>query len=147
VRFDVLTAVQKFLYFWVDVIRRPIFLRNFIYLQTLMMEAVISSETWANVYQTTCHNTPEDSYLHTRGREELKSHKVHTALRPREPTSNQETVLQRNCHHTVSLFKKQGHAYGTSRNFVSFHLKTFKREFYEHLYKYLSTKRHFIFAI
>jgi hypothetical protein len=40
----------------------------------LMMEAVSTSETSANVYQTTRRNNPEDSHLHTRRRENLKSH-------------------------------------------------------------------------
>jgi hypothetical protein len=40
----------------------------------LMMEAASTSETSANFYQTTRRNIPEDSYLHTRRRENLKSH-------------------------------------------------------------------------
>jgi membrane-bound lytic murein transglycosylase MltF len=40
----------------------------------LMMEAVRSSETSVNFYQTTRRNIPEDSHLHTRRRENLKSH-------------------------------------------------------------------------
>jgi hypothetical protein len=41
-----------------------------------MMEAARTSETSVNFYQTTRHNTPEDgSHLHTRRRENLKSHK------------------------------------------------------------------------
>jgi hypothetical protein len=39
----------------------------------LTMEVTSTSETSANVYQTTRHNTPEDSQLHTRRRENLKS--------------------------------------------------------------------------
>jgi hypothetical protein len=38
------------------------------------MEAASTSETAANFYQTTPHNDPEDSHLHTRRRENLKSH-------------------------------------------------------------------------
>jgi hypothetical protein len=38
------------------------------------MEASRSSETSVNFYQTTRRNNPEDSYLHTRSREDLKSH-------------------------------------------------------------------------
>jgi hypothetical protein len=41
---------------------------------TLMMEAASTSETSVNVYQTTRRNIPEDSYRHTRRRENLKSH-------------------------------------------------------------------------
>jgi mannose/fructose-specific phosphotransferase system component IIA len=40
---------------------------------TLMMEAASTSETSANFYQTTRRNIPEDSHLHTRRREQLKS--------------------------------------------------------------------------
>jgi hypothetical protein len=40
----------------------------------LMMEAVSSSETLVSIYQTSWFNIPEDSHLHTRRRENLKSH-------------------------------------------------------------------------
>jgi hypothetical protein len=40
----------------------------------LMMEAASTSETSVNFYQTTQRNNPEDSHLHTRRRENLKSH-------------------------------------------------------------------------
>jgi hypothetical protein len=39
-----------------------------------MMEAVSSSETLINIYQTTRCNIPEGSHLHTRRREKLKCH-------------------------------------------------------------------------
>jgi hypothetical protein len=39
----------------------------------MMMEAVITSETSVNFYETTRRNIPEDSHLHTRRRENLKS--------------------------------------------------------------------------
>jgi hypothetical protein len=39
----------------------------------MMMEIVISSETLVNLYQTARY-IPEDSHLHTRRRENLKSH-------------------------------------------------------------------------
>jgi hypothetical protein len=42
----------------------------------LMMEAASTSETSVNFYQTTRRNNPEDSHLHTRRRENLKSHPV-----------------------------------------------------------------------
>jgi nucleoside diphosphate kinase len=42
----------------------------------LMMEAVRTSETSVNFYQTTRCNNAEDSHLHTRRRENLKSHMV-----------------------------------------------------------------------
>jgi hypothetical protein len=40
----------------------------------LMMEAARTSEASENFYQTTRRNIPEDSHLHTRHRENLKSY-------------------------------------------------------------------------
>jgi hypothetical protein len=31
---------------------------------TLMIEAAVTYETLAHIYQTTCHNNPENNYLH-----------------------------------------------------------------------------------
>jgi hypothetical protein len=42
-----------------------------------MMEAVSTSETLVNFYETWCNN-PEDSHLHTHYRTNLKSHTVCT---------------------------------------------------------------------
>jgi hypothetical protein len=42
-------------------------------LSALMMEAASTSETSTNFYQTTRRNNSEDSHLHTRRRENLKS--------------------------------------------------------------------------
>jgi hypothetical protein len=39
-----------------------------------MMEAASTSETSLNYYQTTLRNNPEDSHIHTRRRENPKSH-------------------------------------------------------------------------
>jgi hypothetical protein len=39
----------------------------------IMMEAASTSETSVNFYQTTQRYNPEDSHLHTRHRENLKS--------------------------------------------------------------------------
>jgi hypothetical protein len=39
----------------------------------LMMETVSTSETQVNFYQITRRKNPEDSHLHTRHRENLKS--------------------------------------------------------------------------
>jgi hypothetical protein len=39
----------------------------------LMMEAASTFETLVNFYQTTWRNNSEDSYLHSRRRENLKS--------------------------------------------------------------------------
>jgi hypothetical protein len=49
---------------------------------TLMMEAASTSETSVNFYRTTRRNIPEDSNLHTRCRENLKSHQTLSLLRP-----------------------------------------------------------------
>jgi hypothetical protein len=43
---------------------------------TLMMEAAVTSEKSVNFYQTTRHNNPEDSHLHIRRSENLKSYLV-----------------------------------------------------------------------
>jgi hypothetical protein len=40
------------------------------------MEAASTSETSVNFYHTTQRNIPEDSHLHTRRRQNLKSHLV-----------------------------------------------------------------------
>jgi hypothetical protein len=40
------------------------------------LEAVSTSETSVNIYQTTRRNIPEDSHLHTSRRENLKSHQL-----------------------------------------------------------------------
>jgi hypothetical protein len=40
----------------------------------LMMEAACTCETSVNVYQTARRKNPKDSHLHTRRRENLKSH-------------------------------------------------------------------------
>jgi hypothetical protein len=42
-----------------------------------MMAAENMSETSVNFYQATRRNNPEDSHLHTRRRENLKSHYSH----------------------------------------------------------------------
>jgi hypothetical protein len=42
----------------------------------LIMEAISTSETSVNFYQITRRNIPEDSHLHTRCRDNLKSHFV-----------------------------------------------------------------------
>jgi hypothetical protein len=44
-----------------------------------MMEAASTSETSVNFYQTTRRNISEDSHLHARRREKLKSHSVNNA--------------------------------------------------------------------
>jgi hypothetical protein len=47
-----------------------------------MMEAARTSETSLNFYQTKRRNHPEDSHLHTRRRENLKSHKIGDMIFP-----------------------------------------------------------------
>jgi hypothetical protein len=48
-------------------------------MEALIMEAANTSETSVNFYETAWHNNPEDSHLHPRRRENLKSYisKVH----------------------------------------------------------------------
>jgi hypothetical protein len=45
-----------------------------------LMEAVSTSETLVNFYQTTRGNIPEDSHLHIPRRENLKSHLVTSVI-------------------------------------------------------------------
>jgi hypothetical protein len=47
----------------------------------LLMEAASTSETSVNICQTTQRNNPEDSYQHTRRRENLTLHKTKYHLR------------------------------------------------------------------
>jgi hypothetical protein len=47
---------------------------------SLMTEAASTSETSVNFYQIPWSNNPEDSHLHTRRRENLKSHKAYSEL-------------------------------------------------------------------
>jgi hypothetical protein len=49
-------------------------------IRDLMVEAVRTSETSANTYLTTRQYIPEDSKLHTRRRENLKSHIIDILL-------------------------------------------------------------------
>jgi hypothetical protein len=46
----------------------------------LMMVAASASETSLNFYQITRRKNPEDSHLHTRRRENLKSHKAYICM-------------------------------------------------------------------
>jgi hypothetical protein len=46
----------------------------------LMMEAVSTSKTSVNFYQTTRRNNTQDSHLHTRRRKKLKSHLANIIL-------------------------------------------------------------------
>jgi hypothetical protein len=50
------------------------------------MEAARISETSVNFYQTTRRNNPEDSHLHTRRREKLKSHVIPVFIEQLEVT-------------------------------------------------------------
>jgi hypothetical protein len=45
-------------------------------IRAMMIEAASTSEAPVNFYQTTRCNIPEDSYIHTCRRENLKSHKA-----------------------------------------------------------------------
>jgi hypothetical protein len=44
-----------------------------VFAASMVMEAARTSETSVSFYQSTRRNNPEDSYLHTRRRENLKS--------------------------------------------------------------------------
>jgi hypothetical protein len=46
----------------------------------MLMKAVRTSETSVNIYQATRRNNPDDSNLHTRRRENLKSHLGHNVF-------------------------------------------------------------------
>jgi hypothetical protein len=46
-------------------------------IRAMMVEAANTSETSVNFYQTTWCNSPENSHLHTRRRENLKSHNIY----------------------------------------------------------------------
>jgi hypothetical protein len=68
--------------------------------QNLDDGAVSTSEMTVNVYETTWHNIPEDSHLHTHRCDNLKSHngedidpQVHKALLPRRPTSAVQSIV------------------------------------------------------
>jgi replication fork clamp-binding protein CrfC len=45
-------------------------------IRALMMESASTSKTSVKFYQTTRHTIPEDSHLHARRRENLKSHQI-----------------------------------------------------------------------
>jgi hypothetical protein len=45
-------------------------------IRAMMMDAASTSETSVSFYQTTRRNSPEDSHLHPRRRENLKSYQV-----------------------------------------------------------------------
>jgi hypothetical protein len=47
-----------------------------------MMEAVSTSKTSVNFYESTWRNIPKDSYPHTRRRENMKSHQITFDLSP-----------------------------------------------------------------
>jgi hypothetical protein len=49
-------------------------LRRAFIIEAMKMEAVSTSETSVNFYQAARGNNPKDSHIHTRRRENLKSH-------------------------------------------------------------------------
>jgi hypothetical protein len=53
---------------------------RYAYIIALIMEAVSTSKMSVNFYQTTRRNKPEDSQLHTRRRENLKSDYLYVRL-------------------------------------------------------------------
>jgi hypothetical protein len=66
----------------------------------LTMEAASTSETFVNFYQTTRRYNPEDSHLHIRRRENLRSHNFHNIL---VSTEYPVTFLKINQHHILML--------------------------------------------
>jgi hypothetical protein len=59
----------------------------------LMIEEATISGTVVNIYQTTRRNNPEDSHLHIRRRESLKSHNTHIDLIITLHTSEAESIF------------------------------------------------------
>jgi hypothetical protein len=57
---------------------------------SLKMESVSASETSVNFCETALHSMPEDSHLHIRHRENLKSHTLllRSSLKSERPTSS-----------------------------------------------------------
>jgi hypothetical protein len=64
---------------WMKILRSKSWLESVTYQRCLLPPPSLWSsstpETWVNFYQTTRRNNPEDSHLHTRRRENLKSHR------------------------------------------------------------------------
>jgi hypothetical protein len=60
--------------------------RSLVQLFALMMEAACTSEGSVNFFQTTRRNNPEDSHLHYRRRENLKSHKSDIVTLHKKPS-------------------------------------------------------------
>jgi hypothetical protein len=71
-----IVQIQNMTVFWDVAPCVPVEVYRRFRLIALMMKAEINSETSVNFYQTTRCNNPEDSHLHTRRRENLKSHIV-----------------------------------------------------------------------
>jgi hypothetical protein len=66
-------------------------------IMALMMEAVSTSETSVNFYQTTRSNITEDTHLHTRRQENLKSHLISAPISPQfdKPEQRPNNLQQR----------------------------------------------------
>jgi hypothetical protein len=62
----------------------------------LMIEAVSTYETSVNFFQTTRRNIPEDSHLHIRRRENLKSHHRHSSCLTLQSRKERERVRKEN---------------------------------------------------
>jgi hypothetical protein len=80
-------------------------------LNALMIEAVSTSETSVNFYQTTRRNIPENSHLHTRRRENLKSQLQSVYLKERE----RETKYQVGFEVLTAVSMKTVNFYQTTR--------------------------------
>jgi hypothetical protein len=57
-------------------ITQTIFFYKMAYTSMLQVEALGSSKTFLNIYQTTCHNMSEDSNLHSSQSTNRKSHNI-----------------------------------------------------------------------
>jgi hypothetical protein len=62
-----------------------------------MMEAANTSETSVNFYQTTWPNVPEDSHLHTRRRQNLKSHQEMIFMEPKGQSPSPQKPIVGHC--------------------------------------------------
>jgi hypothetical protein len=68
----------------------------------MIMEALSTSETSVNIYQTTRRNIPQHIHIHTRRRENLKSHHIPVTLGSQEELTELAPVLEPMTFHVSS---------------------------------------------
>jgi hypothetical protein len=85
---------QLFLFEWMVTYWRWPSFRMSRWVFALMVELVNTSETSADVYETTWHNIPEDSHLNTRRLGNLKSHLLVASCLPREFRSRRHCLAR-----------------------------------------------------